>query len=643
MSTDKDRIVFHSKEDLSSSHYLKKSVTILESFSDSKTNNVNDILELFHVKLYFDNELYLNEWSEATKERYLAIVDRFWKSIKEFTLGIDDDNILMFYNDLDFQYCSSFWKLISLFNIYKKISKDKFPLFIDSKKYSLRQILEYPNIVKYFSQEIKKVFLNNTNSAELILGHYEERRTQITRDLCFPNLSKIEYEQIFQNYLNSSEPNLNYVRLIVTAKAITISDKTKLNAKRLAQKLNDEALKDGVSWMHGIEVIISKEQTEPVLIKPSKEKNGLSYSYSETWLNSTMNPISILLNFSILFRYTNSQDCIELVARESEVEGLENIFMRSKNEYHVYAKFQHKNMLSQAQLYLYLHYLESHEIKIENVLSSVVNDFVNHNYGIEGIKLNSLSENISDLEKIRTLAPEMDFLLKQYKAFAEEGTIDFELLQFSSAPLNFSQIKSRAEKKYVYGQGDEFLRLKHSFFSSASSLHYVEPYKSKYRNLYQLLENENVPLELFKGYQKYHIEPLIEDDYLYENEQGFLKIRNKALFFVIGNLHFTEVISFWHQSKNVRDEIHRLEEKGIIRFENTLFTISERQYFNYFLNQKEFTNGLDLRNKYMHGTNTNSAGKQKDDYISLLKILILIILKILDDLEIEKAINEENI
>ena len=56
--------------------------------------------------------------------------------------------------------------------------------------------------------------------------------------------------------------------------------------------------------------------------------------------------------------------------------------------------------------------------------------------------------------------------------------------------------------------------------------------------------------------------------------------------------------------------------------------------FNYYLNQKEFTNSLDLRNKYLHGTYPRSEQQQENDYNILLKLFILTIQKIEDDLEL---------
>ena len=70
-----------------------------------------------------------------------------------------------------------------------------------------------------------------------------------------------------------------------------------------------------------------------------------------------------------------------------------------------------------------------------------------------------------------------------------------------------------------------------------------------------------------------------------------------------------------------------IQEKKVV-VENTLFSRSEADYINYMLNQAEFSNGLDLRNKYTHDTCPLNEGKQKQDYLELLKIMILIVIKI---------------
>ena len=83
-----------------------------------------------------------------------------------------------------------------------------------------------------------------------------------------------------------------------------------------------------------------------------------------------------------------------------------------------------------------------------------------------------------------------------------------------------------------------------------------------------------------------------------------------------------------------------MEKEGLLYFESSLFSKPEQNFFNYYLNKSEFTNSLDLRNKYVHGTQANpeDEGSHKDAYYTYLKLIVLALLKIEDDLIIHKAI-----
>ena len=65
-----------------------------------------------------------------------------------------------------------------------------------------------------------------------------------------------------------------------------------------------------------------------------------------------------------------------------------------------------------------------------------------------------------------------------------------------------------------------------------------------------------------------------------------------------------------------------------IQYGASLFSIPEQSYINYILNKAEFSNGHDLRNKYIHGTHSLRKEDHQKDYIELLKIMILIVIKI---------------
>jgi len=103
------------------------------------------------------------------------------------------------------------------------------------------------------------------------------------------------------------------------------------------------------------------------------------------------------------------------------------------------------------------------------------------------------------------------------------------------------------------------------------------------------------------------------------------------------DLYDNEVGSFYHYPKEFQEEVLTMKNEDIIYTESSLFSKSEQAYFNYFLNKSEFTNGLDLRNSYLHGTQASPKEVEKHEmsYFIYLKIIVLTILKIEDDLEIK--------
>ena len=60
----------------------------------------------------------------------------------------------------------------------------------------------------------------------------------------------------------------------------------------------------------------------------------------------------------------------------------------------------------------------------------------------------------------------------------------------------------------------------------------------------------------------------------------------------------------------------------------TLFSIPEQQYLDFILNKSAYSDGLDLRNKYSHGTTSTNEAKHHENYLEFLKIMVLIIIKI---------------
>jgi hypothetical protein len=95
----------------------------------------------------------------------------------------------------------------------------------------------------------------------------------------------------------------------------------------------------------------------------------------------------------------------------------------------------------------------------------------------------------------------------------------------------------------------------------------------------------------------------------------------------------TEAASYYHYSAKLRACVDDMVGKGWLVRRQSLLTHSEGSYFNYNLNQSEFSDGPDLRNKYLHGSQAGWDNEEQHfrTYITALKLLIALVIKMNDE------------
>ncbi|RLD57384.1 MAG: hypothetical protein DRJ01_13920 [Bacteroidetes bacterium] len=645
-----ERVYYYSKYDGAGYSNMQLAEKLLANFKADTDFDINDILELYQVKLYIDNEVYKVYLTQWTEEDIIDIKEKcknIWSVIVAFWNNINSDNISELYTQLESWILQeSFWELTAKLSVYKNISKDTFAIIVKAEDIFIRNILYQEKLVKYYGSEIRNFLLDYDKTTELLLSQYVAKKDREHKDLYFPkSLNQEDREVIILSYLDNEDANLNYIRQVLNIKdsaQLSISDKTRLKAKKLEEKQNKEILDTNGGVKFGIEVGFSGLQDEPFVA--TKEDSTDIYTYGTKYILKEDHPLAYLSHFISLFGFINEQRCISLVSKNSEFSTMEKVFMNaSVNEYPVGMAFNRKEFISLGQISLYDKVLiKEDKPNIEQIIKYYIAEHLNKGLNLAGFHFNLPSNGTSYFEKIRTLLAEFDVLLRKYKLYKEEGEIDYELLAMSSKSYSFSQIPSFVSKKYCYLKGDNLNQLNYLLFSDQSGLSYVEPFKSsKYFYLYEILINENVLYDNYKSYQKSKLEYLIEEEYLIVDNNGFLKFKNDNQIFVLRQLYREGVISYWHYSEECRNIIDRMEVEDLVSFEDTLFNKLECNYFNYYLNDKEFTNGLKLRNRFVHGTNPDSENELIYLYYVLLRIIVLTILKIDDDLTLSFNLNSK--
>ncbi|WP_269225038.1 hypothetical protein [Flavobacterium eburneipallidum] len=105
---DLNRVQFYSIEDMAGSHQLAKGENILRNEILSNYTDINDILELYNIKKYIDNELYLKGWTQEDIINFKQKVIEYGKIIGRFMSNINDTNITNLYNSTLREYTKSF-------------------------------------------------------------------------------------------------------------------------------------------------------------------------------------------------------------------------------------------------------------------------------------------------------------------------------------------------------------------------------------------------------------------------------------------------------------------------------------------------------------------------------------------------------
>lgn len=632
------RVQYYSVNDLAIGYDIENMEKVIMNFNyDKKYDNINDVIEIYNIKKYIDQGIYPSFWLPEDLKKSKDISKQYMKIVGKFCGTISNQNIENLFDSVEIEYKSNFWEIINNFKVYKKISNDKLYDLLNKSKGIIHSLLEYKELVDYYGEVIRDELMSEDSYAKLILNKYEVQHNHNNYKMYLPNELNIEdKEQMIINYINSPNPNLNYLEVIVNINStdnLRISDRTRLNAKRRLEEERKKLLKNNTGIITETAVAFSEKQEEVV----KTEINGINLAicYSLKWIKENSDYNTLMNNFIYLFGFVDRQMRITLVSKPQEMSVLEkHLFMRSKKSYSIGSAFNRKDILSGLQMKAYYQELNRIDIRLEEVIEWFFKCYLSEEFGISGFNIKMPSEHSLYIEKCRAILPEMEYILKQFSLYVKEGMIDQELLQMSSGHLFFKDIPSLLDKKYVYGDGAEFKRVTYYLFSDQCMLSYIKRFEDRYKSFFELLMKENVRIEdYYEGY-KSDINWLIDHGYISLDSEGYIRICDLTKVYILKDLYNNEFVSYWRYSQDMRVVVDNLESGGIVKFESSLFSNPECDYINYYLNKSSFNNGLDLRNMYSHGTQPSgeeSENIHKSNYIIFLRLFILIIIKINDE------------
>lgn len=566
------------------------------------------------------------------------ILKRLYRKACSFAHSALTNNALLdVYESVEWQYIDRFWNLASSTKAYEEINSDELEELLSRHSLCISNVMSHYGLVQKFDQHIRAVLSKNIDAAvSIIVGNFGAEVRSKEKIYLPPSLTGSDIDEIVLRYLSETNPNLNYVQVLMNwpsaaAKDYSPSIEVRVKAKRRYEELSKQLFDETGSIEYGIEASISGNQ---IACKDSYvDGNTLKTFFGEEWLSRYLDYPTIMNNCAYVFDYLDERGLLTCPAHEHDESTLMKTFgMRAKDEYdnNIFFKMRQDLLLEETALYAML--LERNGRRLEDTIEWTYNVYFAKELGIGGFSISLPATGCSWLDKCKAMGPELERALKGYSLYSKMHVIYPDYFRFENFKL-FSEFQSLYKNKYVI-KGDRYDEVAKPLFWDQSLLTFTSRIKSSEDNLWDLLHNHSVNVDDYDGDCRSAIESLIDKGFLAESEKDErLLPSNKANYLKI--IWDSSACPLWRCSKAIIDEVHDLVKQGYLKYSSALFSPDEASYLNYMFNNAIHSNALALRNSYDHGNSPvddpNSSQFARDYYL-FLTLLIEITLKISEEL-----------
>lgn len=631
------RVRFFGVHDLAAGWYVERVAEIVEQFDPANVPaHAADIIELHNVQQYLEHDFLPRDYTDSERALAKSRIRQIQSVVARFFSTVDGTNCTSRVVDVDYEYHADLLDLLGRNKAFERCSAPTMLHALDQTGVRLGEILACKKLVDAYDTEIRNELLRSpTNAEHLVRKHMHK---DVREELYLPaSFAAADARDLLERYLDSPDANPNYVGLIETAPvrvSTGIDAKLKLRAKRRNAEMTQKFFEENTGFKTGTEVGLSGEQDEPVKFEMDHSDGVVArFTYSRRWLDETRDNASILNNFQHLFEFADRHTLLALPSYPAQLGVFERFMTTTgKTHYQVGAAFRAVDMSSLLQTRLYQHYLETNDIDLEEVVRWFFEEYLVEEFDALNFSFRPSSRGTSYLEKVRHLFAETESVMTQFSLFVENGELDRDLLAITSDPVRYKQVPSLLPGKYVYPtEADEIFGILHVLFSDQSTLTYINEELKGDDAAGLLLKNE-VAYDDFHDYQKQTVDQLITLGIL-ENTGARVRIANAEQFLILKSLFATQACSYYHLSERGRAEVDAMVARGWVTRRSSLLTEAEGQYFNYFLNKVDFSNGPELRNKYLHGSQANADGEDThfQAYITALRLTVALVIKLNDD------------
>jgi hypothetical protein len=634
------RLRFYGLSDHGTYFQVEDAFKLVGDFDSERTAyDVNDVLELHHAAQFTEHHLFPKDSDEADRADRRAAIPKIRRVVGTFFQGITDATVGPIVAEVDYEYRTDLLELMAKNRVFLRCNGSTVMHALQKANFHCGDVLSNRDLIRAYDNEVRNFLLASPRNAEQLIA--KNLLADTGGDVHLPkSFTTADARALIDAYLDDPSANANFVSAVATARVNRnhgIDAKLKLKAQRTYDAWVEQLFKQTTGIKTGCEVVVSENQVEAVVT--SMDGGIGKYSYSERWLSENLDYPTVLNNFAYLFGFADDEMMLLLPSFHGDL-GVTDRFLKTngKEAYRTGAAFNHTNQASFLQTAMYVQFLEVKKIDIEAVLAWFFAAYLKDEFGANNLGFRPSSAAATYLEKSRHLFSEMESFLKQFSLYAENGELDLDLLAITSEQLSYKGIPSLLGGKYVYATNQSEIRdILYALFSDQSGLCYINE-NLKADSFAHLIVANKLAYDDFHAYQKSRLDALI-DFGVVANQDGHVTFASPAQFHVLRDLFRLEAVSYHHRSAKAKASIDEMIARGWLERRSSLLTSAESSYFNYFLNQSEFSDGPDLRNRYLHG----SQGDGDDDrvhrntYIIALRLIIALVIKINDDFNLNDS------
>lgn len=631
-----DRILINLRNDLAKRFSLDKANEYMKKFPEGRIcSNINDALEAYKVKKTIEA---LKD-KITDKDKYKADQAKLSKSYSIYMNKITDENIVEEYGRVNCRYFDDFWDIFEQRKLYERISSESINKILSIENgNALIYILQHKKTVNQYNPFLYQYMLTYSKSAEILINKFMVKDSGGKQEIYLPPaLEQQEYKKILQNYIESDKAKEIFLEIFFREKG---PQKLSLEDLRYSckKKLDDLKEKNANCYFIQNPLIIVGSKPQKELICCYEPTPGIiQVDYDSEWLKIYTDFPSIFKNFPNVFQMVDYMGRMTFVKNTiDEIESKHFNSLQGKNDYAMgpYQSLRFQRVL--LSFYTYTKLLKEKQIRLEDAFVWFFEEYLPQNFhNAQGFSFNISSENNSDLDLTKLLFTEIDGIKKQYSSYAKLKRVDRDYLQTISKPVAYGQILSILKNKYLYVKSKELKDALLWIFSDQSELKAIVRGVGEAQEFIQedsffsLVTKHEIYEKDFNENPRELIYTLRDKGIVQIEKDGRIAL-NKSKCAILNQLYRFKVLNAYYLKNDPRASgyLEELVKKGDVEYRDTLFSEPESDFLNYILNKSQYRDGLDLRNRYIHGSYPTDKKVQHRDYMIALLVVVSIILKI---------------